>query len=806
MTTRRRFLSLAAGSAAGSAAVGASASAEDASPIRSAAFADRASASGADLGVDIGALELREGERLLRYVRSEDCDALVTNGGDVRWAPEGPATPAHWGAAQAVDETERLNDMIRWAAAAGRPVRWPSGGEYRFKTLSIGGKGSGGGAVDWSVEGAGECVLRSIKKQVDKRSYAADYAVRFSHDWRGYRALAADLDVGADEVVLNDASPRVRPGDLLHFRSTRMIQTDNRGQAVEGFATRAREVFANGRVALADPAPVALKAAARRAGRIRDVVGEREWILPDAFDGPERDMLLKVTLTSGPAKGEARFVTEWDRAVRRARFGGSQRPWPPGVRAGTGFEIEWTTRVGVSTPIHVHLSGGLKIARAPTFDAKPGDLGFRGLVIEGAASPTIRIAGVEDFAETALTLTGCHEPLVEGGRYAGANRAYDVFNGTGYGLAVNECWRPVIRNVTTARCRRGIDLGGFRYQSWYGRVVGCRASGGGRAYDGERFFPFGPTQNGGFGTHGAGFRTEYANCEASDVEFGFNCRARGERLLNCRQFGAGESCILVHYGGGLSVDGFEYKDGETEIGEADAHYQIGPARTPRTFMEIRTPVALETLPISLTDISCTGLRQSVIELAWKGAPPPPLTVGDVRVIARPAPDRPFLFIDAQGTKPIAGYVDLGGNRISLDGDDPLDAAYFAFGLDLDLPSGQTVRLPGPQTHLVSLAEDGVGRVPVGAARVARVSLFDRDEAGVFWAEGLLLNAGSAALRGARPEDLRAVALSDRRPTGRSGAPGAITLAFKPEGGGGYLYLENRTGAPRLAIVTITTVA
>lgn len=744
----------------------------------------------------------------LTYVLDPAGTALTTADGK-KWSPMGDVTPMHWGIAQNVDETARLEAMALWAAQHGRAVIWPDG-EYQFQRLAITGSDL---SVDW--RGTGGCILRSLASAPLGPNWDDDYAIKIAGRYIGPQRLAASGDMGGDTLTVTDTSP-YKPGQVLSIRTTRMIDADNRGQAREGQVALLDSVVSGTELRIRDQFMVRLEANWVRAGEIQAVASGREMTFPVTFDRPERDMLLRVAMTSGAQSGQARYITKWDNATKTATFGGRQPEWGAGIAPGDTFTVEWATDIIRNDPVRVSISG-IHLTREQHIGASPGDLGFRGLEVLWAVEPHISMT-ISGFSETGVSLRECYGGQFTG-HISGANRAYASYgnpsDGTGYGISIYQCWRTQGVGITTRGCRRGGDIGGAQEQAWFCEFRDCQAVGGGVSYEGVAFWPRGDAYNSGWGSHGSGYASRYINCEALNTFNGFSCRSRDEEILDCRQRGYAYNCVHLYHGGGLRVDGFRYADGFSEIGRgaADRHAVSGhPQNRAQMFMEFQTSTYMKHLPVIVRNVDLMKVSRAVFGFQ-DGATEVPsnLSFGNIRAYASPegvSGLNQFTFIRNFGSaKQVLGLNDMGGNSYTFDG-----VEYTAFNM-LDFATGNASLVPGtfmdlgwPKQILVSVEDDAVVKIPVGRAGVALVSMFDYRADRNWRATDMLLYANRAVdYSPLQASSKVGITLSTSALTGTTGADGAMTIAFRPANAP-YFHIENRTGGTAVIVVQMSMLA
>ncbi|EOY1642411.1 hypothetical protein ACP1SV_005086, partial [Escherichia coli] len=216
---------------------------------------------------------------------------------------------------------------------------------------------------------------------------------------------------------------------------------------------------------------------------------------------------VKVTGVTGANAGTSRYITHWDYDTKTAKFEYAQGPFPFKPSVGDVFKITRKANIYKRKPCYGRIVGDFNFERPVTQNASPGDLGFRGLVIDGAVDMHIEGIKLIGFSETGIFLESCYrtkiiEPYIE---YS--NRAYDLTNGTGYGVEIyNSSYCTVVDMIAFA-CRRGLDVSGTQMVSLYNNIINPTMMGGGTAYDGVKFFPDGDTRNSCCGGHGPSYET-----------------------------------------------------------------------------------------------------------------------------------------------------------------------------------------------------------------------------------------------------------------------------------------------------------
>lgn len=397
--------------------------------------------------------------------------------------------------------------------------------------------------------------------------FQMDVALMFEGVEIGVVDVTADFFTGQAFLDLSDASA-VQIGDLLHVNSSRLIDTDHRGQWAEGQMVKVIGKTGN-RVHLDATMCYTGKANLAVTGTITGVAGNRYSVdLSDMMPGALRDRQIRLTVTSGAGAGESRFIvaTFGSSSVRHSGSMPGERdrlPWPATVQVGDSYEYSWRTIATIYRPAKVRLEN-MTITREQINTFAEGDQGFRGVRLRNCDSPVVRNCKIDNFCATNLHLARCYRPLVENCEVNGANLAHTTSNGTGYGVSVEVCSQPMIRNVRGANCRRVVDISGAGGYSEYGECTNVVGIGGGKTYTGLDFFPDGPQQQSIVGSHGSGRFTRYQNCMGIDCFGGLNLRGREEVATDYAHFGCADRIININYTSGITIDGVTYSDTFTE--------------------------------------------------------------------------------------------------------------------------------------------------------------------------------------------------------------------------------------------------
>ncbi|WP_336603102.1 MULTISPECIES: phage tailspike protein [unclassified Escherichia] len=685
-------------------------------------------------------------------------------------------------------------------------------GVYNYTSIHVKRSQDSQAVTEWIANGRVHLV--STKVTPDATNYDADYAIRIRGVFLKQVNLVVDAARNAGVVTLSDTAD-IEVGDLVCFQTSRLIQTDNRGQDIEGQVCKVSSVnHATKRVGLCNTLRYAAPASNIQYGTVTAATSGASFTV-SGITLTRENANVRITFTTGANAGQSRYISHYSGNL--LTIGGRQSAFNNIPAAGDQFKMEWATVVTISKPITFKMTGAFVISRELTSNAKAGDVGFRGLDVLYSTDTLIEGITVSGFSDTCLRVRGSYLPVLRDVTAMDANRGYDTWNGTGYGISINQCFGAMVENVKTYRCRRGIDIIGAQMISWETQVVNSVVSGGGVDYTGTAFWPVGKTQNSGMGSHGAAYGSNYTNCLVVDCWLPYAFRGLRETLKDCRVHGyVARCCARLTYGGGLTIDGLVYDDTFTEIG-----YNYADSYSTDTRPYYRAIGLLElfcgaddgyirTLPVTLKN--SIGKKVTLAGIIASGAGDAltleNLIIGGnvVYVSSQDTGNDEFSFIRCEGTKVLKNISDQGGNRFYLDGGAANQFSMYDLRTAQIINPGEFVRL-GDNKFFATLNDDQALRIPISTkTKMAIVSLFDHERDRNYRAVGMLLGVSSDKDFAPQQSSNKInVELSSSVLTGTTGSDGKFTVSFMPPNGAGYLYLENRMGDVMRPCVIIETV-
>ena len=710
------------------------------------------------------------------------------------------------------DDTAALNAAAQYAVDHDKTLVFEEG-TYLFNAIQVRSSTIRKASTEWIA--LGDVKLVSTKAAPDTTSYDADYAIRIIGTYHSTVSLVADAVRNAGLITLSDVTG-IEEGDLLSIQTTRLIQTDHRGQAREGQICKVSSVNPDSNtVGLHNTLRIFCAANRNQSGTVTSAVSGAEFTTT-GLTLTRRNSNVRIRFTSGANAGQIRYVTGFSGST--LYIGGRQSAFPFTPASGDAFTLEWVTDVGVIKPIKFNMRGNFNISRVFHTNAVAGDYGFRGLDIIFSDNAHIDGVTVERFSETCIRLRGSYQPSLLNATVKDANRSYNDWDGTGYGVSVNQCFGALVDNAHTYRCRRGIDVAGTQAISWETRVTNCTASGGGVAYTNEAFWPTGPAENSGMGSHGASYGTLYSNNTVVDCHLPYAVRGLRERFTNCHVYGyVADRCLYLRYGGALVVDGLTYDDSFTEIGiPGTLSYNEDSRPTKRAFSMVEISCAtddgyLRTYPVTIKN--CIGKKVRLCMLRVTGAGDT-LTAENIylgnNIVYVSSEDiegsNEFSFVRTEGLKVIKNFFDLGGNRYLLDGGTFTNWNVYDLRTSMVIPDNSYIRL-AENKYACTIADNSVITIPFNTkTKMALISIFDHERDRNYRAVNILAGMGVATdFSPLQASNKIGVELSASVLTGTTGNLNKVTITFMPSGGSGKIYIENRMGMVLRPIIVIESV-
>ncbi|MGL5281040.1 MAG: phage tailspike protein [Plesiomonas shigelloides] len=696
------------------------------------------------------------------------------------------------------DDTDGLKNAITWCAQNRITLLWEEG-KYNVSRIHVNGAGY---VFKWVTNGPVE--ISSNATSPLGPMWIDDYFIKLGGGNKEAIDYSDALISGGTSIKLSSGYS-VSRGDLILIESNRLIQSDSRGQAREG-ELHLVDKFESGLAYICSPLYFFHSASGDVSTLVSSVTSASEFSITDTSQLSATYFQVKVTGVTGRNAGVSRFITDYNVATKTIKFEGNQGPFPYAPAVGDSFTITKKANLFKSTPCTGDVSGDFKFSRPITTNARPGDLGFRGLVIENSVDFNLDIKSVSGFSEAGIFPLQCYRAAFMPVEIDHSNRAYALYDGTGYGISVYSCMLCTFNEPSSFACRRTIDISGGGIVSLYNRVIGPKATGGGTAYDGVSFFPAGDTRNSMNGGHGASYETEYIGGTSIDTYHSSVLRGVNERLkdVNSRGF-SGPHPILAQYGvGGAIIEGCNYEDGFTED---TASYSQWYKPVSATFRSKR-PLALinitaynnsantyyKKLPLIIKNNTARGVTRALLRIESDTSSPAQIEnilFGGNVCIASPLDDgsdesAALVYSSVPDAIIVKSLQDLGGNRLICNGVEYKNFALYA------TPS-----------NMVGVIDKGDGEfiANVSAGKCVklkhdtyvpnvRLTISGRDSSTVAGVEMIIHRTESIDFSPLSNSNKRGIAIKSGPLSDGSGDAGFMNISFD----GGYVYLSNRTSS------------
>lgn len=681
------------------------------------------------------------------FVRDDADTTTVDNGGTVlvdsagrRWKRElRTVVYTTWFAAGngVDDDTIPLKNAIIESASKFKRLIWLAG-TYLVSRIKVSGDNY---VYDW--EAAGKVVLKSTASSPLGPAWIDDYFIRIEGGSATAIAYNSTINPGDTSVSIN-STYTLDADDVLMIYGNRLIQTDNRGQACEGEMHLIKSFDAVTRKAeLTGSAYFFYSANNDYTTAVTAVASSGEFSFGNDTTLTAQYNQVKVTGVTGANAGISRYITHWNNTTKTAKFEYVQGPFPFAPAVGDTFRVTRRADLYKRKPCYGRITGDFHFVRPITYNAVAGDLGFRGLVIDGAVDMHIEGITVSGFSETGIFLESCYRTTLLNIYTEYANRAYSLFDGTGYGVEVYNCSYCTVENLVAFACRRGLDVSGTQMVSLYNNVINPVAMGGGMAYDGVKFFPGGDTRNSCCGGHGPSYETSFIGGNSINQYYAAVIRGLNEVYdgLSSRGF-SGPAVFFIRYsGGGFTIQNCNYIDGFTEASlPSSLRYKPVPApqRDNRPLVFIDTSLAqtdrnsyYKELPVVIKGNTARAVTKGFIRFEVEDALTPLIQniyFGGNLCIANPETstsstgltEAVMVYSSVPNAKVVRNFHDLGGNRII-----PTGAGYTSCGM-FNTPDGIAGVIVQPDGKYLITIDPGksVGVLVSGYVPNIRLTLHD----------------------------------------------------------------------------------
>lgn len=703
----------------------------------------------------------------------------------------------------ASDDTALVKTAITECAKDGLQLIWPAG-TYLISRIKVSGDNY---VYNWVAEG--KVVLKSTATTPLGPNWIDDYFIRLEGGTATLIDYSATINPG-DTTVTIGAGYTIDTDDVLMIQGNRLIQTDNRGQACEGEMHRVKSFNATTRAAeLTGAAYFFYSATADYTTAVTAAASGAEFTLGNDTVLSAQYNQVKITGVTGANAGISRYITHWNNTTKTAKFEYLQGPFPSTPSVGDTFRVTRRADLYKRKPCYGQITGEFRLERPVTYNATAGDLGFRGLVISGAVGMTIEGLSVSGFSETGIFLESCYRTAVLNPYVEYANRGYNIFDGTGYGVEVYNCSYCNIENLEAFACRRGIDISGTQVVSLYNNVINPCVMGGGIAYDGVKFFPGGATRNSCCGGHGPSYETTFTGGNSVNLYYASVIRGLNEVYdgLVSRGLSGPAPHFIQYSGGGFTIQNCSYIDSFTEESlPSNLRYKPVPAaqrdNRPLTFVDMTVAQTDENsyykeLPVVIKGNTARAVTKGFFRFDVTDALAPPvqnLYFGGNLCIANPetstsstgVTDAVMVYSSVPGAQIARNFYDLGGNRLV-----PAGAGYASCGM-FDTPANIAGTIVQPDGKwLITIASGKASSIQVsGYVPNIRLTLHDlsRLQYGPAGAEIMLHRGEAVDYSPIQASNKRLITLQTGVLTDGSGTADNLNISFDAA----TVYFSNRT--------------
>lgn len=467
------------------------------------------------------------------------------------------------------DDTAALQSAIDAAATSGVKLIWPAG-TYLFTQLS---STIRYGAYDW--EAIGHVELISTADPVGEAGQAILLSGSYSSELLSFEV--SDVKKGDRSITLNkvlDASTK----DLIVIRNKHAVRGDHRGSWQEGQISGITKVEGN-TIMLDQNAQYYYRAGGNFHFTVTSAESGRKFSAAEfSVTNPPRDALYRITGTTGVNAGITKLITAYDDITKTFTIGSDANTGFPNTPAvGDQFLLDRKAEAWLVYPATVRISGDfvLKTQRGLITDAEKGSLAWDGLVLRYCRDSKIQLGGVHNFPNSGVTVNMSLRVHINVSNITGANRVWDGSGGSGNAVSINTSSFCIVEGLSSTGCRRGVDITGSNWSSFYNMVKDISVRGGGIGFTGQTIFPqIGSAADCyGVGSHGGVVGTMYDGCDLVDCTIPFTIRGFDESIQNSTIRGYCYQPIRLYYASGCYINNVTYSDGFTETKGGTGEWQ-----------------------------------------------------------------------------------------------------------------------------------------------------------------------------------------------------------------------------------------
>ncbi|MFT4020754.1 MAG: hypothetical protein QM666_04460, partial [Acinetobacter sp.] len=467
--------------------------------------------------------------------------------------------------------------------------------------------------------------------------------------------------------------------------------------------------------------------------------------------------------------------------------------YPTDVTANDTFYIYKYAEVDVVQPCYVDIRG-VTFEKDLNFAATNGAHGFTGLYIYLADSPYIENVGVKGFEAAGMLFEHCYKPFVYRIDASYANRAYNGYDGHGYGVNFSGCFAGRAYHITGFANRREFDCGGSQVTSFYTDTYDIVGAGGGLCYNGtESFYPLGSFQSTVNGSHENAFFSTYRETRGIDKYGVINTRGMFETVDGLHVTGLVNNLANCFIGTVPKFNNITYSN---ESGKTTAINGAASIKGSLSAgIQVHDSYLAHEYPIEINNVNVTGIIAGLLSIV-NGQ-----SVSDISITSAVCrtyqgdTTNPFYLIRASGTgtPTINGQLRTSGIQIYADpnatsqGQHIIQTSYFDIGTEF-------IHVQESRTFVFELKDDSAISfdLPTNKNQLA-IDIWPAQTNRQIYANGVLIGLGLgrqySSIGSSGYIEYGTTAL-----TGTTGTDAVCTVSALTESGRARIYFENRLGS------------
>ncbi len=690
------------------------------------------------------------------------------------------------------DQAQMVSDLIDYAFRSGIKIDW-KGGDYYANTIT---QTYAGGNLLWrSHAGKVRFLPVNLPDPASTSNWRDLIFMSFLGQSAGAVQATGSIWTGGSSVGVTDASG-FSVGDMVALESDSLIDTDPRASSFYGRITSVDRVNGNS-LTFSEAHPYSVNMT-QVDGTIT-AVGTNSFTASGLIGRAVSLMRGRVIFTSGANSGKSAVIAHFDTATGICSNTTGTSVFPSGLAVGDTFSVANKIRVRKINAIFVDIDGDFEFFREPTFDATTGDGGHIALDIEYAFRP--RLAGVRfhGFADAGLRGVAWYDWTLENIRADYANRAYNVWDGSGYGVTLGAACYGHSKNVSGFACRRVLDLSGYAFLSVGNIIEDTAAHGGGVAYDGVEFWPIGATEQNTCGSHGGAMDNVYLNSSGYSVGTVLNFRGKAEVAKGINGWGRMRSLVLIHGTSDADMSDLYYNSRQLDTRASNSRTYTSAANQ---YLDYAIKFSVDQIDVqsgkrwSASGFNLKGVALGIVDIASIGNSIPGFSLSDIRAgyTQDGGSTVPFRIINVPSGWTLENPIIIDGfSLINASGSATPTVQIFPDLTTFSMSSRAYVKYNN--TYFFSVADDAVKSLPAHRGGEVTVSLINA--VGTSAAYRILNGVIKSATAGDNSPlpNSSGVNVVTGPLSGTTGADGAINVALNP-GSSGALQIENRTGAIR----------